>query len=252
MTGIIQSSTRPELPASQPPSSTPQSNGQQVIDLTNPPSSPPASLPLQSSQSPLSPDLPPKTPVCIGQLTVAALVHDRLPYLGTRNPGETEWMPVRLQYEHNPNKMHSKDTIHIKAPSNRGPNGEIVSGKIFGVIEQKVSNSLGPMLNKGLIRLESRICKDTGSVSLVFLPSPRSYNPSIKLPILPLALLVYTPKANIPVIANYLKQCTLLLDNPTHPFDMQRTNTYHYFNPHDPPPGGNSRNTLIMPQRDHS
>ena len=29
-------------------------------------------------------------------------------------------------------------------------------------------------------------------------------------------------------------------------------NTYHYFNPHDPPPDGHNRNRLIVPQRDHS
>jgi len=154
-----------QQPASQSFLPAPQSN--HVIDLTNSPSPPPASLPLQTSQPPLPPELPPKTPVCIGQLTVTALVLYPVPYLAPQNPGEMEWVPVRLQYEHNPNKMSGKDTIHIKTPSERGPNGENVSGEIFGVIEQKVSDSLGPMLGKGLIRLESRIRKGTGSVSLV-------------------------------------------------------------------------------------
>jgi SWI/SNF-related matrix-associated actin-dependent regulator of chromatin subfamily A3 len=54
-------------------------------------------------------------------------------------------------------------------------------------------------------------------------------------------MLVYTPKGNIPVVGNYLHQCGLFLDHPSPPYDIQRLANYHYFNPHNPPPGGHSR-----------
>jgi hypothetical protein len=53
-------------------------------------------------------------------------------------------------------------------------------------------------------------------------------------------MLVYTPKGNIPVVGKYLRECNILLDHPTYPFDPQRLH-YHYCNPHDPPPGGHNR-----------
>jgi len=136
----------------------------QVIDLTGSPSPPPPTMPRQPSQPPLPADLPPKTPVCIGQLTVTALVLYPVAYLSPQNPGETEWAYVRLQYEHNPNKATSKETIHIRTPSTKGPSGENVPGEIFGVVEQKVADLLGPMLGKGLIRLDAKIRKGTGNV----------------------------------------------------------------------------------------
>ncbi|EGO04472.1 hypothetical protein SERLA73DRAFT_82405 [Serpula lacrymans var. lacrymans S7.3] len=201
-------SGRPHPPA--PPS-------HQVIDLTGSPSPPP-----HSSQSLLS-DLPPKTPVCIGQLTVTALVLYPVPYLRQQDPtlSEPEWASVRLQYEHNPNKPDSNDTIHIKAPHGRGANGELISGDGFAVVEQKVATSLGPMLGKGLIRLDAKVRRG--------MPN---------LPILPLQMLVYTPKGNIPVVGKYLHECGLLLDHPSPPYDVQRLANYHYCNPHSPPLGG--------------
>lgn len=118
----------------------------------------------------LPPELPPKTPVCIGQLTVTALVLYPVPYLLPHNPpsGPPEWVPVRLQYEHAPNKPGGSETIHIKAPQMRGPNGEISAGDAFGVIEQKVATSLGPMLGKGLIRLDAKVRKGPQNVSFNF------------------------------------------------------------------------------------
>ena len=140
--------------------SVPQSSDRQVIDLTASPSPPPTSLP-----SMLPPDLPPKTPVCIGELTVTALVLYPLPYLVSQHPGENEWVTVRLQYEYQAQKLTSKETIHIKSPNSRGPNGENISGENFGVVEQKVADSLGPMLGKGLIRLDAKIRKGPPNVS---------------------------------------------------------------------------------------
>ncbi|PPQ62972.1 hypothetical protein CVT24_006078 [Panaeolus cyanescens] len=186
------------------------SQDRHVIDLTRSPSPP------QNPHVGLPPELPPKTPVCIGQLGVNALILYPVPYLLPRNPGQTEWATVRLQYEHNPNKA-SKDTIHVKSPHLRGLNGETLASENFGVIEQKVSDSLGPMLGKGLIRLDAKIRKGPGN-----------------LPILPLQMLVYTPKGNIKVVGTYLQQTGLILHDPTPPYDPQRISNCHYYNPHDP------------------
>jgi hypothetical protein len=59
-----------------------------------------------------------------------------------------------------------------------------------------------------------------------------------KLPILPLLLLVYTPKGNIAVVSQYFQQRGLLLDHPTLLSDQIRLQSGHYLNPHNPPPGG--------------
>ncbi|TFK36877.1 SNF2 family DNA-dependent ATPase [Crucibulum laeve] len=222
----------------QPP---PESMDRQVIDLTGSPSPPPTPT-TQSNPNSLPPELPPKTPVCIGQLTVTALVLYPVPYLLPQEPGVSEeWAPVRLQYEHNPNKPGGSETIHIKTPNGRTPNGDAVIGDAFGVVEQKVATSLGPMLGKGLIRLDAKVRKGPPN-----------------LPILPLQMLVYTPKGNIPVVGNYLQQCGLLLDHPSPPYDVHRLANYHYHNPHNPPAGGHNRAILASnrlsygPARDNS
>ncbi|KAF8078787.1 SNF2 family DNA-dependent ATPase [Lyophyllum atratum] len=210
------------------------SSSRQVIDLTSSPSPPPSLHPRQTStpmappMSALPPDLAPKTPVCIGQLTVTALVLYPVPYLHPKDPSsDSEWALVRLHYEHNPHKPGGSETINIKAPLTRGQNGEPMSGDTFGVVEQKVATAIGPMLGKGLIRVDAKVRKGPPN-----------------LPILPLQMLVYTPKGNIPVVGNYLRQCGLLLDHPTPPYDVHRLANYHYHNPHDPPPGGHNRAIL--------
>jgi SWI/SNF-related matrix-associated actin-dependent regulator of chromatin subfamily A3 len=68
-----------------------------------------------------------------------------------------------------------------------------------------------------------------------------SHSTLLQLPILPLILLVYTPKGNIQVVGNFLREQNLLLDHPFHPSDIQRLTRCHYFNPHNPPPGGHAR-----------
>jgi hypothetical protein len=61
-------------------------------------------------------------------------------------------------------------------------------------------------------------------------------------------MLVYTPKGNIPVVGNYLHQCGLFLDHPSAPYEMHRLTNQHYFNPHNPPPGGHRPQNRIYPQ----
>lgn len=74
-----------------------------------------------------------------------------------------------------------------------------------------------------------------------------------QLHMLPLQLLVFTPKGNIPVVGLYLQQHGLLLDHPTLAHDLQRLATQHYTNPHNPPPGGHARSLLpSTPNRPYS
>ncbi|CAL1695094.1 unnamed protein product [Somion occarium] len=233
------SSSRPVAPASyyetsaptqsQPyaTSSTPgpSSNAQarQVIDLTNSPSPPP--YPQQPIQGTSIADLSPSTPVCIGQLTATALVLYPIPYLCQQPAGvpDPEWARVRLAFE---NRNGGQPTIHIKAPTTVLPNGQQVPGENFAVVEQKVASSLGGLMSKGHIRLDAKVRRDRPN-----------------LPILPLQMLVFTPKANIPAVSSFFQQNGLLLDHPTLPSDIQRLSApdQYYFNPHNPPPGGFAR-----------
>ena len=162
------------------PSYSSQSAVRQVIDLTGSPSPPPSSRPsqpppqpppsqqLQPGQGNLPADVPPKTPVCIGVLHATALVLYPIPYLNPPDygPQDFDWAPVRLQYEHVDSKPSgSSETINIRPPSVKGPNGEIIPGETFAVVEQKVATHLGPMLGKGLIRLDAKIRRGSRTVS---------------------------------------------------------------------------------------
>jgi SWI/SNF-related matrix-associated actin-dependent regulator of chromatin subfamily A3 len=160
--------TLPPLVPSRPSSSAPPPN-HHVIDLTDSPS-PPSSPRLRQPPmyNPLPDDLHPKTPVCIGQLTVTALVLYPVSYLQAQDPNlEIEWANVRLQYEHNPQRGDATETIHIKTPSGKTPLGDSSQGEIFGVVEQKVATDLGPMLGKGLIRLDAKVRRGMPNVCYV-------------------------------------------------------------------------------------
>jgi len=152
---------------STPPFVTKPPSDRQVIDLTGSPS-PPPNPQIGLASIPSLGDLSPKTPVCIGLLTVTALVLYPVPYLYSQQPNsiEAEWAPVRLHYEHSPNKPGGSETIHIKTPHSRGLSGEVLEGEDFGVVEQKVATSLGPMLGKGLIRLDAKVRKGLPNVSM--------------------------------------------------------------------------------------
>ncbi|KAI0756790.1 SNF2 family N-terminal domain-containing protein [Daedaleopsis nitida] len=235
------------------PASPPRSNSngsvssdgtaRQVIDLTSSPSPPPSRLPLPPPLPPppmqppqalpgnLPMDLPPKTPVCIGVLSATALVLYPISYLTPPDYSgqDSDWAPVRLQYEHLENKPGgASETINIRPPSLKGHNGEIIPGETFAVVEQKVATHLGPMLGKGLIRLDAKIRRGNRT-----------------LPILQMQLLVFTPKGNIPVVSHYLHQNGLYLDHPSLPTDVQHASSGYYYNPHNPPPGGHSRSQVI-------
>ncbi|KAI0673352.1 SNF2 family N-terminal domain-containing protein [Trametes maxima] len=176
-------------------------------------------------------DLPPKTPVCIGVLPATALVLYPIPYLVPQNPNafDSEWAPVRLQYEQVENQPGGpSETINVRPPSCKAPTGEVIPGETFAVVEQKVATPLGPMLGKGLIRLDAKIRRGHRN-----------------LPILQLQMLVYTPKGNIPVVSGYLHQHGLYLDHPTLPCDIEHVSSGYYYNPHNPPPGGHQQAPLV-------
>lgn len=161
---------RPELPPPIPRAAPNplnfNTNDRQVIDLTNSPTPPPtACVSAQSTQGNLPSDLPPRTPVCIGQLSVTALVLYPITYLIAKEPsqggGDADWAVVRLQHEQTPNK----ETVHIKAPSRRLSTGEPVQEENFAVVEQKVATVVGPMLGKGLIRIDAKVRRGMPNVS---------------------------------------------------------------------------------------
>nr|GAT47839.1 SNF2 family DNA-dependent ATPase [Mycena chlorophos] len=210
------------------------SSAPRVIDLTGHSPSPPpvhaAPVPNFMQPPPLDAQLAPKTPVCIGQITVHALVLYPIQYMQQTNLASDEWVVARLEYEHIANRPQP-ETIHIKTPLGRPTNGDQASEDAFGMVEQKVATSIGPMLGKGLIRLDAKIRKGPPN-----------------LPILPMKALVFTPKGNIPVVGNYLRQCGLMLEHPSHPFDMYHLimQNQHYSNPHNPPPGGHRAHAQQM------
>ena len=98
-------------------------------------------------------------------------------YLNSPDPGnpEYEWAPVRLNYEQNASKpAGATETISIRPPSVKGLNGEVIPGETFAFVEQKVATFLGPMLGKGLIRLDAKIRRTNRSVSAhIFLHTAR-------------------------------------------------------------------------------
>ncbi|PBK61189.1 hypothetical protein ARMSODRAFT_965191 [Armillaria solidipes] len=192
-----------------PPSSIPQKRPSAhsvdcaIVDLTDSPSPPP------QIQKPLPPpnliDLSPKTPVCIGQLTVTALVLYPIDYMMAANPvsPHVEWGSVKLQYEHTLKPDGTTDNLNLKTPT----------GNPFGIVEHKVASSLGHMVGKGLIRLEAKVQKCRSNVR------------------------------NVPVVGDYFFQCGLFLDHPTPPFSYNEivSSKTPYLNPHNPPPGGHNR-----------
>ncbi|KZV93796.1 hypothetical protein EXIGLDRAFT_612562 [Exidia glandulosa HHB12029] len=198
------------------------SSSKHVIDLTGRTPSPPPRLSFA--------DTPPNTPVCIGQLTVTALVLNPVDYLKIDenhpppNPLSDEWAPVRLRCEDpDKRKKSGEETIYIHVPQLRLPDGRICGNENFGVVEQKVANTLGPMLSKALIKVDARI---------------RRTMPVI----LQLEMLVFTPKGNIHIVSGFLQQAGLLLDHPAAD-NSARLGSILYSNPHNPPPGG-FRNAL--------
>jgi hypothetical protein len=45
--------------------------------------------------------------------------------------------------------------------------GHVIAGEQFALVEQKVANKLGPMMSKGLIKMEARVRRGQPSVRVV-------------------------------------------------------------------------------------
>jgi SWI/SNF-related matrix-associated actin-dependent regulator of chromatin subfamily A3 len=177
--GSSHSSPMHQPPAASPPIMAPspfvtaakaQHESKQVIDLTTSPSPPPeSSLP---SQSRGVENLPPRTPVCIGQLQAKALILYPVSYLRSQAQvqGQEEWADVRLHADNEPTKS---TTIHISTPYGAACSSESPSEESFALVEASAAKHLGPMLFKGLIRLEGKIKR--GSPNVIFPPMNQGF-----------------------------------------------------------------------------
>ncbi|KAJ7865375.1 hypothetical protein B0H13DRAFT_2353043 [Mycena leptocephala] len=179
----------------------------------------PTTGPIRSALA-LFADLSPKTPVCIGQLGVTAHVLSLIPYLSVSTTDE-EWAPVCLQYVVYPRKGGAgtyvpPHVINILAPAALAPDGKQIPSEVFGIIEEKAATALGPMLEKGLIRLGAKIRRDPANLRT-----------------LPVQMAVYTPKGNIPAVGNYMREQVLLLDDLSPAFE---NGSVPYHNPHKSAP----------------
>ena len=132
-------------------------------------------------QPQLPPEVPARTPVCIGQLVVTALVLYPIPYLNHHSSGMStdpnmpsesdDFAPVRLRYDPLAKERSATgdETIHILTPQTKygdGADEKLFGGDNFGVVEQRVATVLGPMLGKGLIRVDAKIRRGIPNVSI--------------------------------------------------------------------------------------
>jgi SWI/SNF-related matrix-associated actin-dependent regulator of chromatin subfamily A3 len=91
-----------------------------------------------------------------------------------------EFAAVRLRYdpvakERSPT---GEETIHILTPQTKvgeGPDEKVYGGENFGVVEQKVATVLGPMLGKGLIRVDAKVRRGMPNVRVFSSPSIYTY-----------------------------------------------------------------------------
>lgn len=110
-----------------------------------------------------------KDVICIGELTVTALVLYPIDYLlsSPSAMGRDEFVPVRLIYDAAGKKRSrmNEETIRITAPLYKSATGEQMGGEDFGVVEQRVANVLGPLMAKVLIRVSATIRRAGPNVS---------------------------------------------------------------------------------------
>lgn len=220
--------TAHDLPPSYAPAAIGNALPQQksVIDLTNSDTpSPPTGSSVVPAIDPKKKDAR-KDVVCIGELTVTALVLYPIDYLvaSPNSPAREEWVPVRLMYDGAGKKRSrvNEETIRITSPVIKGVDGQPAGSDDFGVVEQRVANVLGPLMAKVLIRVTATIRR----------AAPNS-------PILSLRILIFTPKGNVNAVSSFLQNASLLLDHPSIPYNpSDHRDSPLYQNPHNPPPGG--------------
>jgi SWI/SNF-related matrix-associated actin-dependent regulator of chromatin subfamily A3 len=172
--------------------------------------------------------------VCIGQLTATALILYPVPYVCPKpdqplaslpSAGPDGYIPVRLKYDdvskrrqRNP-AQSGEETIQIQVPHYKGgaSGTESLGGDEFGVVEQRIATVLGPLMAKVLIRLEAHVRRATSTTA----------------PILPLRVLVFTPRGNVKVVASYLHSGGLTLEHPSIPYiPSEHRDNPPYENPH--------------------
>ncbi|ELU38809.1 HIRAN domain-containing protein [Rhizoctonia solani AG-1 IA] len=229
-TAGVQKNTAIDLTATpSPPTAAPTPTAPVSVSVS-PPSAP---TPPAASTSTPAPKLEGRTVMCIGEISVTALILYPIRYLAPSNTASdatpaTSTMPatcmVKLRYDASKKRMASvvgtsstDQTINIASPTTAaGP------GEDFGVVDQKAANVLAPLMERGLIRTEAKVVKG-------------SENPSI----LPLKILLFTPKGNIPTISQHLSGQSLYLEHPCIPYNpADHRDNPPYENPHNPPPGG--------------
>lgn len=169
----------------------------QVIDLTSSPSPPPvpAAPPLvvpphlpphmaihphmqqpMLHQTNLPSDVDPRTPVCIGQLATTLLILYPHDYVTVRpnDPSQPlrsfdDFAPVILKYDPagRERSANGDETINAIPPSPiRVDDSEDPFANTCGVVVQKVANVIGPMLGKGLIKVEAHVKRNNQPVSI--------------------------------------------------------------------------------------
>ena len=170
--------------------------------------------------------------VCIGQVNGTTLVLYPIPYITSggdpvRNFPD-DFVPVRLRYDDAAKKRvrtpgSEEETIQVTVPQYKNANGEIGGGEEFGVVESRIAGVLGPLMAKVLVRLEATVRR-----------VPEGANATI----LPLRILVFTPRGNVKVVAQYLSSGSVNLEHPSIPYNpANHRDSPPYENPHQAQPG---------------
>lgn len=170
--------------------------------------------------------------VCIGQVNGTALVLYPIPYITSKGDPThhvpDDFVPVRLRYDDAAKKRartpgSEEETIQVTVPQYKNVSGEIGGGEEFGVVESRIAGILGPLMAKVLVRLEATVRR-----------VPEGANATI----LPLRILVFTPRGNVKVVAQYLASGNVNLEHPSIPYNpANHRDNPPYENPHQAQPG---------------
>lgn len=154
-----------------------------AIDLTGTPS-PPATV-SGSTPVPTTPKQDTgRTVMCIGELSVTALILYPIRYLAPSNTTSdatpaTATIPatclVKLRYDSAKKRIGQtigapSDDYTVNISSLSTPTSP---GEDFGVVDQKAANALAPIMERGLIRIEARVFKGSENVRFIIFSCSR-------------------------------------------------------------------------------